>query len=139
MPAGSAKSAEHALRRRRLVEMHRLRIELGGEGDDFLARHQARAVNGDRAGLEIFPVDALFHLASRDGCALYGRTARMRSQTSARTQLPVNGSGRKPEMHHVAVGDHVFLAFEPHLAGFLGAGLAAVGDVVVIGDGLGRG
>ena len=40
-------------------------------------------------------------------------------------------------MHHVAVGDHVVLAFQPHLAGFLGAGLAAVGDVVVIADGLG--
>ena len=40
----------------RLVEMHRLRVELGGEGDDFLARHQARAVEGNRARLEIFPM-----------------------------------------------------------------------------------
>ena len=43
--------------RRRLVEMHRLRIELGGEGDDLLARDQPRAVDGDRAGLEVFPME----------------------------------------------------------------------------------
>ena len=40
-------------------------------------------------------------------------------------------------MHHVAVGDHVVLAFEPQLAGVARAGLAAERDVVVIGDGLG--
>jgi hypothetical protein len=40
-------------------------------------------------------------------------------------------------MHDVAVPDDVVLAFEPHLAGFLGAELAAERDVVVVGDGLG--
>ena len=44
---------------------------------------------------------------------------------------------REPEMHHVAVGDDVVLAFEPQLAGVARAGFAAIGDVVVIGDGLG--
>src|ERR1043166_3744883 len=44
---------------------------------------------------------------------------------------------RKPEMHHVAVGDHVVLAFEPHLAGVARAGLAAGRYIVVICDGLG--
>ena len=40
-------------------------------------------------------------------------------------------------MHHVAVGDDVFLAFQPQLAGVARAGLAARLDVVVVGDGLG--
>ena len=31
--------------------------------------------------------------------------------------LKPNQSGRKPEMHDVAVGDDVVLAFQPHLAG----------------------
>src|SRR5450759_1500323 len=46
-------------------------------------------------------------------------------------------SGGKPEMHHVAVGDQVFLAFEPHLAGLARARLAAAGNVIAIADGLG--
>ena len=46
-------------------------------------------------------------------------------------------SGRKPEMHHVAVGDDIVLAFQPQLAGIARAGLAAERDIVVIGDGLG--
>ena len=33
--------------------------------------------------------------------------------------------------------DDVFLAFQPQLAGFLGALLAFVGDVVVVGDDFG--
>ena len=40
-------------------------------------------------------------------------------------------------MHDVAVADDVLLAFEPHLAGVLGAGFAAERDVVVVGDRLG--
>src|SRR6185295_10253350 len=34
------------------------------------------------------------------------------------------GSVREPEVHHVAVLDDVFLAFQAHFAGFLGADLA---------------
>jgi hypothetical protein len=45
---------------------------------------------------------------------------------------PPGGLRRKPEMHHVAVGDHVVLAFEPHLAGVARAGLAAERHVVLI-------
>ena len=56
VPARGAQAAEQRGARRRLVEMHRLRIELGGEGDDLLARHQPRAVDGDRAGFEVFPM-----------------------------------------------------------------------------------
>src|SRR6185437_13294715 len=48
--------------RRRFVEMHRLRIELGGEGDDLLARDQPRAVDGDRAGLEVLPMNLCAHV-----------------------------------------------------------------------------
>ena len=40
-------------------------------------------------------------------------------------------------MHHVAVGDHVLLAFEPEFPGFAGAGLTAELDVVIVGDGFG--
>ncbi len=40
-------------------------------------------------------------------------------------------------MHDVAVLHDVVLAFEPHLAGVARAGLAAAGDVIVVGDGLG--
>src|SRR5687768_9930128 len=40
-------------------------------------------------------------------------------------------------MHHVAVGDDVFLALEPQLADVARAGLAAALDVVVERDGLG--
>src|ERR1041384_3552921 len=38
---------------------------------------------------------------------------------------------RKAEMHHVAVGDDVFLAFEPELADVARAGFAAALDVIV--------
>ena len=37
-------------------------------------------------------------------------------------------------MQDVAVGDRVLRAFDPQLAGILGALLTAAGDVVVIGD-----
>ena len=40
-------------------------------------------------------------------------------------------------MHDVAVGDDIFLAFQPQLAGVAGAGFATQGDIVGIGDGLG--
>src|SRR6202163_4504135 len=45
--------------------------------------------------------------------------------------------GIKPEMHDVAVGDDVFLALQPQLAGVTGAGLAAQCDVIGVGDGFG--
>ena len=41
------------------------------------------------------------------------------------------------EMQHVAVLHHIFLAFQAELAGLARARLALVGDIVVIGDGLG--
>src|SRR5581483_10252183 len=44
---------------------------------------------------------------------------------------------RKPEMHDVAVGDDIVLAFEAELAGVARAGLAAQRDIVGVGDGLG--
>src|SRR4029079_7319119 len=56
MPARGGKPAEQRAGGGRFVEMHRLRVELGGEGDDFLTRHPARAVDGNRALFEIFPM-----------------------------------------------------------------------------------
>src|SRR5208337_1901633 len=40
-------------------------------------------------------------------------------------------------MQHVAVGDDIFLAFEPEFARLASARLAVAGDIIVIGDGLG--
>src|ERR1044072_4143049 len=57
--------------------------------------------------------------------------------TRNRTPRFVQSLRRKPEMHHVAVGDLVLLAFEPQLPGLARAGLAAALDVIVVGDGLG--
>ena len=54
MPAGSREALQHRPRRRRFVEMHRLRIELGGKCKDFLARHAARSERPEMAGRKIF-------------------------------------------------------------------------------------
>src|SRR5260370_4962805 len=43
----------------------------------------------------------------------------------------------KPEMHDVAVGDDILLAFQPQLAGVAGAGLATERDVISVGNGFG--
>ncbi len=40
-------------------------------------------------------------------------------------------------MHHVAVGDHILLAFEAKAAGIASACLSPIGDIIVIGDGFG--
>src|SRR5437660_9107552 len=45
--------------------------------------------------------------------------------------------GIKPEMHDVAVGDDILLAFQPQLAGIASAGFAAKRDVIGVGDGFG--
>ena len=37
-------------------------------------------------------------------------------------------------MHHIAIRDHIFLAFHSELAYFLGLGLATAGDEILIGD-----
>ena len=45
--------------------------------------------------------------------------------------------GTEQEIHHVAVFDHVFLALCAHLASIFGSLLAAVGNKVFKGNGLG--
>src|SRR4051812_3796231 len=72
------------------------------------------------------------HTPQRFGLWIPGSRAK-----SPRPGMTYQKSCRKPEMHHVAVGDHVLFAFEPHLAGVAGAGLATGRDVVVVADGLG--
>src|SRR5262245_53226773 len=47
------------------------------------------------------------------------------------------GSCGKAKMHDVAVGNDVILTFEPPFAGVARPGLAAEGDIVVVGDRLG--
>jgi len=56
MPPRGHQTAEQAPTRRRLVEMHGLRIVFGGEGDDFRARDEPRSTLGDLPGAEIFPM-----------------------------------------------------------------------------------
>src|ERR1700730_16915561 len=43
----------------------------------------------------------------------------------------------KPEMHDVAVGDGIFLALQPQLAGITGPSLTTQCDVIGVGDGFG--
>ena len=40
-------------------------------------------------------------------------------------------------MHDIAIGDDIFLAFQPKLAGIARAGFAVEGNIVAIGDSLG--
>ncbi len=54
MPAGAGQPLQHRARRRLFVEMHRLRIEFGGEREHFLARDMARTERAEAAGLKIF-------------------------------------------------------------------------------------
>src|SRR5579883_3433288 len=64
------------------------------------------------------------------------KASRRRTQVglAARCRWP---SHVEAEVQDVAVLNHVIGAFEPQLAGFLGALLAAMGDEIGIGDGLG--
>src|SRR5262249_39863266 len=57
MPARARKPLEHGVLRRLLVEMHRLRIELGRERQDLLAGDVARAEGAESADREIFEVE----------------------------------------------------------------------------------
>jgi hypothetical protein len=54
MPAGSREAVEHRARRCLFVEVHRLRIELGGKSEDLLARDAARSECAEMAGRKIF-------------------------------------------------------------------------------------
>ena len=54
MPARTGEALQHRLAGGLLVEMHRLRVVLGGKGEDLLARDVARSERAEMAGLEIF-------------------------------------------------------------------------------------
>src|SRR5579863_1387352 len=64
-------------------------------------------------------------------------TAVIPGRALARTRNLEIQSGIEPEMHHVAVGDDIVLAFQPQFAGVAGAGLAAKRDIIGIADGFG--
>src|SRR3984957_3858112 len=102
---------EAASRRPRglLVGMERLGIELAGECEDLVHRNVDATVLGHFAERKVFEIERLRHRLSI----------------------------RKAEMQDVAVGDHIVLAFEAELARLARAGLAAIGDIIVIGDGFG--
>jgi hypothetical protein len=54
VPARAGQAAQHAVGRGLLIEVHRLRIELGGESQDLVAGDMARAECSEPAGREIF-------------------------------------------------------------------------------------
>ena len=54
MPARAGQPLEHRSAGGLLVEMHRLRVEFGGKGQDFLARDAARSERAETAGREVF-------------------------------------------------------------------------------------
>src|SRR5271166_2029562 len=77
-----------------------------------------------------------------------GRTSKAPAWRHSKTLQPNSRAGqeglggasrsrREAEVHHVAVGDDIVLAFEPELAGLARARFAAKGRVVVVSDGLG--
>ena len=89
--------------------------------------------------LIVFRINEHLGAIRNQGAAAFG--AGFGDNNATRTELFVAHSERplrcKPEMHDVAVLHDVVLAFEPQLAGIARAGLAAAGDIVVIGDGFG--
>src|SRR3954471_18160745 len=60
MPARTRQALQHRRLRRRLVQMHRLRIEFGGEGQHLLARDMARPETAETAGREVFEAERHF-------------------------------------------------------------------------------
>ena len=78
-----------------------------------------------------------FRIAQLVGLAIERRLDAGRPGSKRIRHCVRRGSIREPEVHDVAVLDDVLLAFEAHLAGFLGADLAAERHEVVVGDGLG--
>ena len=54
MPAGAGKPLQHRPLGGLLVEMHRLRVEFGGKGQNLLARDAAGSEPAEMAGREIF-------------------------------------------------------------------------------------
>src|SRR5258708_9703177 len=61
------------------------------------------------------------------------------SQMTVDSRTDLQRSIIKPEMHAVAVGADIFLAFQPQLAGVGGARLAAERNVIRVRNGFGAG
>ena len=95
-----------SLLRRLLVEMEGLRIELAREGDDLVAR--------DTVSARIRPLAPTAKVLEEDS----GHGATLAAARSVRRQFANRKCSTSPS------GDHVFLAFEPELAGLARAGLA---------------
>ena len=91
------------------IGMERLGIEVAGECNDLVNRDVDSAILDHFAKRKVFEIERLRHWRSI----------------------------RETEMQDVAVGDHIVLAFEPELARLTRPGLAAIGDIVVIGNGFG--
>src|ERR1700677_1198046 len=89
--------------------MERLGIELVRERSDLRGRNINRAILDHFAERKVFEIERVRHWPSI----------------------------REAEMQNVAVGDYVVLALEAELAGLTRAGLAAIGDIVLIGNGFG--
>src|SRR5690606_18440696 len=119
-------------RRRRKPPRSRLTTKpqsrcLSGRAELRLFRR--RATTRNKANANSPPIKACVGLDA----LLRSRGGRFRLKATAPAPL----SGRKPEMHHVAILNDVVLAFQAHLAGIARSCLAAIGDEIVVGDGLG--
>ena len=57
IPAGGGEPAQHGVARRLVIQMHRLRIELGRECDHLAAGHAPRAMLEHAARREVFPME----------------------------------------------------------------------------------
>src|SRR5258707_13476483 len=90
-----------------------------------------------------FATTSFWHTRCRRGPSTPSRRNGPRLSSAPLTRSTASGarfaifSSIKPEMHNVAIGDDVLLAFQPQLAGIAGAGLAAERDVIGVGDGFG--
>src|SRR3954449_13271169 len=60
MPARAGQALQHGRLRRRLVQMHPLRIEFRGEGQHLLARDMARAETAKTASRKVFEAERHF-------------------------------------------------------------------------------
>src|ERR1700730_5491670 len=92
MPARTGKSLQHRPRSRLFIEMHRLRIELSGKGQNFLARDAARSELAEMARLEVFEDKGVHdwgHNGEKPDC---GRTLRQAQPAHAHGSSPACSS-----------------------------------------------
>src|ERR1700743_682773 len=89
MPAGAGKSPQHRTGRRRFVEVHRLRIELGGEFANFIGRDVPRSETAQMARFKILKEQRVHGGGHLDGKPDCGRSL-WQSQPNPRAWLALD-------------------------------------------------